>query len=473
VAISGTDLLFRVDASEQIGAGHLVRCLAVADEARAHGLTSAFLAPETGPAYSKWVTEAGHALIDRPPADTKVGWVIVDHYGIGENWLSAQMGVASRSLAIDDLANRPLPVDVLVNPNPWASAEEYRSFVGDQTDLRLGLRFAPIRRPFVSPDQRDHGSIGRVVVALGGGDSTTATRVAIDGVRSALPDVPIDVIVGPRGDVSDFVADPGVLVHSMIGAAEVAGLMARADLAIGAAGTSSWERCATRLPSVVLQLADNQRRVAEALASAGAAVNVGRLSEDSATLVATAVDRLARDPGARQEMADAAGRLVDGRGAARIANILDGVRMRPAVGEDGRLLWEWANDPGTRAASFSPALIPWNTHKDWLTDRLSDPRTLLLIGENGLGPVGQVRLDLGEDVEVSIAVAPDRRGEQLGELLLASALGVLVTKAPGRRLVARVRPGNVVSRRLFEAAGFQLETESRDVLTLARSGETR
>lgn len=140
--------------------------------------------------------------------------------------------------------------------------------------------------------------------------------------------------------------------------------------------------------------------------------------------------------------------------------LTDTVALRRATNADADLLLDWANDPATRAASFRPGRIDPATHGRWLAERVASPTTRLFIGLVDGVPIGQVRLEGDADgyAEVGIAVAPERRGAGIGPHLLAAGL------AAGRRdadlhvvrFVARVRPENGASVRLFEGAGFRL-----------------
>jgi L-amino acid N-acyltransferase YncA len=98
---------------------------------------------------------------------------------------------------------------------------------------------------------------------------------------------------------------------------------------------------------------------------------------------------------------------------------------------------------------------------------------LLLIGENGTGPIGQVRFDARVDgVEVSISVAPEHRGG-VGGLLLASAMRRFSARSPQADLLARVKVDNGASRRVFEQAGFQLAGDNDGVLLYRSPASTR
>lgn len=133
---------------------------------------------------------------------------------------------------------------------------------------------------------------------------------------------------------------------------------------------------------------------------------------------------------------------------------------------DADLLLGWANDPVTRAAGFHHGMIERDTHVRWLADRLASPSTRLWIGRSGNRPVGQVRIEAELDgtAEVGIAIAPEARGRGFGTALLRAAIEA-ARNDPDlgiRRLIARVRVGNVASVRLFESAGFRLVREVDD-----------
>ena len=140
------------------------------------------------------------------------------------------------------------------------------------------------------------------------------------------------------------------------------------------------------------------------------------------------------------------------------------VTVRPATMRDADLLLAWANDPATRAKSFRPDRIEPATHERWLAERLASPSSLLLIGLDGAGPIGQVRFDRHPDgaVEVGISVAADARNRGLGRALLDAGLAAArLDGAFGIRVfVARVRLDNDVSAALFRGAGFRLIEQS-------------
>jgi RimJ/RimL family protein N-acetyltransferase len=159
------------------------------------------------------------------------------------------------------------------------------------------------------------------------------------------------------------------------------------------------------------------------------------------------------------------GALTDGE--RRPIRVRPAVELRPATDADADLLLDWANDPVTRAAGFHPALIDRGTHIGWLAARLASPKTRIWIGmrrgrdgepAGQVDPVGQVRLEVDERgvAEVGIAVAPRARGQGVGGSLLDAGLAAARADSAfgARRFLARVRPDNAASVRLFRAAGF-------------------
>jgi len=123
------------------------------------------------------------------------------------------------------------------------------------------------------------------------------------------------------------------------------------------------------------------------------------------------------------------------------------MRLRPATPDDAQALFDWRNDPVTRAMSVSRDPVDWQTHLDWFRSALQSPVRSILIAEDGVR-LGTIRLDKDIRTEVSITLAPAARGHGLAAQILR-----LATDGRGP-FVARIRPDNAASRRAFEAAGF-------------------
>jgi UDP-2,4-diacetamido-2,4,6-trideoxy-beta-L-altropyranose hydrolase len=476
-------VLFRVDASETIGIGHAVRCLTLSRELERRGIEPWFASVGPSGDLADQIEAGGyHSILLDGPASTEVAAIgasapidlkrkpfaalVLDHYALGAEWLSGARRLAARRLVIDDLADRRLPCEILVNQNLGAVRSDYLGLTAPSTRFLLGTRYAMLRPEFRAAraaGRRPAGTVERVLITLGGSDPADATRIAVHAVRAALPIARLEVVLGALY-AGEPISGPGIRVHRAIDGGAMARLMVDADLAIGAGGTTSWERCAVGLPTLIVRLASNQNAIAHHLEAAGAGVDAGAAEKLDTAELSDLVRRLADDRSGRDEMGERAWNLVDGRGAERVAHHIDGVRVRRATMADARLLWHWANDPDTRAASFTPDPIRYPEHVLWLQGRLADRSCLLLIGWNGAGPLGQVRFDRREgEAEVSVSVAPEHRGT-VGGLLLESAIRRFRRVSPRVDLVARVKRDNEPSRRLFERTGFRLAGERRGVL---------
>jgi RimJ/RimL family protein N-acetyltransferase len=294
---------------------------------------------------------------------------------------------------------------------------------------------------------------------MGTTDIGGSTARIVDRVLAAAPGCAIDVVLGPEAESLQHVRELAERNHAIavqVDSRDMARLMREADLAIGAAGSTSWERCCLGLPTIALVLAENQRPSANALSNSGAALIV-----DDAGKIGPALQQLLAHPDRLAQMSAAGFAIADGAGTARtVVSMLDdnaprgALELRPAALGDAELVWLWRNDPATRAQSRTTAPIAWQDHIGWFTRALSDPGRRLIIAErNGL-PVGMVRFDpadADDGFQVSIAVGPDARASGVGSALLQAGCALF----PGARIHAFLRSGNEPSRRLFEACGFQ------------------
>jgi RimJ/RimL family protein N-acetyltransferase len=214
------------------------------------------------------------------------------------------------------------------------------------------------------------------------------------------------------------------------------------------------------VPAAVVALADNQRRVVAAFAERGLALGAPAPRE-----LAAAVAGLAR-PDTRARLAAAGPAAVDGYGAFRARDGLRALfagaepppvlRYRPARADDAQLLLDWRNDPATRAASRSTAPVEPEQHERWLAAALADPERVLLVVEQGSEPVGTLRFDLAAgESEISVTIAPARRGQGLASQAIAEACELVLAARPALgRIVAEVRAENEASAAGFERAGF-------------------
>ncbi len=337
-------VLFRTDASTEIGSGHVARCATLAQALAAAGHDIDFACRALAGDLNRWLEAEGFHVRrlagpaagamaeseDAAATADAVGgrhydWLIVDHYGLGTTWEQAMAATADRVFVIDDLG-RHHHCAALLDQNYRNPAHAlYGGRVPPQCELLLGAQFALLRPQFAAlrPKSlsRRRDGVSRIVVFMGGGDPANETCKVLDGIgHSDLLNLAVDVVIGSgnphrRAVEGACAALAGTTLHVQTN--QMAQLMSEADCAIGAAGTTTWERCALGLPALVTMLAENQTAVGEAVHGAGAHRLLGWHRDVAAEHYAQALCAL--DAVALGRMSSAAAAICDGKGAARVA----------------------------------------------------------------------------------------------------------------------------------------------------------
>jgi|CXWL01.1.fsa_nt_gi UDP-2,4-diacetamido-2,4,6-trideoxy-beta-L-altropyranose hydrolase len=491
----------RTDASQLIGSGHVMRCRTLAGELRRRGAdvllicrehpgnmiqllrddgyavavlpaVPDYLSQKHRSGYAGWLgvsqqTDAGQtlAVLQSFPTD----WLVVDHYGLDNEWESVLRSQAKSILAIDDLS-RAHDCDALLDQN-WFGAQTRQRYAGrvdEHCRQFLGPRYALLQPAFAQLRKGmpvREGGLRRVLIFFGGVDSRNLTTQALLALKApSLCDLEVDVVVGSANphlrDIERLVASrPGSVLHR--GLPHLADLMAQADLMLGAGGTTTWERCCLGLPAIVVSAAENQRGFTDWLTNAGVQFGLGNADRVTAGDWQAMIEGLRAHP---QRLAESAGKamdVTDGCGVLRIASMMEQrpptVKIRRAAPTDEAWLLDWANDPLVRDNAFSKETIDRQTHRGWFGRKLADPGCLILIGEDQHGlPVGQVRFDCrdGEGV-IDISIDAALRELGVGKTLLQLAITQLRQTTLCKTVVADVLADNEASRKLFLGLGFR------------------
>lgn len=388
--------------------------------------------------------------------------VIVDHYGLGETW---ELGIAEHFpgatiVAVDDLPDRPHAVDLLVDPNLGASVPRPASRASGRT--LIGPAYAPLAAEYREPaaEWPSDGSYPHVLVTLGGGRSGVVGPLAeafVDDVR--LRHVEFEFVVPDATECAEVTRTLkgrfGCIVHGRV--PTLRPLLERADLVVGAGGTSAWQRLRLGRPCVMLTLADNQIRTAEALRDLDLARWVEEGTDPRA--VADAVVDALEDEALRRRAREHGPLLVDGRGVDRIVLALipssAPPRLRLLQDGDAAALLAMANDPVTRAASRMTRSIRPDEHLAWFgRTREAIGRTSWVAEHEGL-VVGQVRFaPLGDDWELHYGLDPSARGRGWSSPMVAEGLRRLAATGATGDIHAVVHATNEASRRSLAALGF-------------------
>lgn len=310
-AIEPLRVAFLTEAGPGVGLGHLRRCEALAAALGTRGVAARFLVDgDVGPARLEWTRDPARAVA------ALVAWrpdvVVIDSYRAGAELLERIATLAPCAVAVDDLADRPLPVHLVVNGAWHAARLVYRG--RPDTAFLLGPEFALLDPVFAeAPRAAPRDDVRRILVAFGGDPPRDALAAAIGAARRAAPPTTVDVALGQFAEEPAPARD-GVTTHWGLGSLRE--LMLEADLAVTGGGMTAYECLATGVPVVAICLADNQRPNVDELGRAGLILN-GEASLEQA------IGQLVRDPALRRAMSARGRRAVDGRGAARVADAIE------------------------------------------------------------------------------------------------------------------------------------------------------
>ncbi len=339
-------ICFRVDGNSAIGAGHVIRCLSVADVLKRKGQTCLFImaseelreaVTERGHEviiikenYSKMCTEALLPIIN----DLVPSMVIVDSYFVSYDYLSRLYSyLSSRGILLvylDDRYEFPYPCDFLINYNLFSNHERYKDLYNDKLapQMLLGTAYAPLRNEFVDPGNREISSlVSRAFVSTGGSDAEHLTLELIHfASNSRLKYTFVVGAMNPDKEEIQRIAKGIKNITVRDNVARMSDEMLSCDIAVSAAGSTLYELCATQTPTITYILSDNQIPAAEAFEKNGIMINCGDIREMGRTAIARRLielaEELANDPERRKKMADLMRVTVDGKGAKRIAEVL-------------------------------------------------------------------------------------------------------------------------------------------------------
>ena len=408
-------IIIRTDASKSIGIGHLKRCLALAQILRKHNFNCYFICRdyENSPIFDEirkekfeikklpfckvleatpkkklsvlpykrfskinWQWDAKETI--KALDGNRPEWLIVDHYELDFRWERALQKHVKKILVIDDLANRKHSADLLVDQNLIEGLElRYVGLLPAKCEHLLGTSYAILRPEFgelhLSTPPRC-GPIRRILVFFSGADRQGLTKLAIQAFMALnRKDIFLDVVVGPfQSDSEDLRklihGKDNINFHETIPC--LASLMMKADLAIGAGGTTSWERCCLGLPALIVTMSKNQYPIAASLHKNGFVRWLGNFNTINKRILMKALQKLLNEDRLFSWSQHCA-TLVDGKGGERIAEIMmiDGttpIKARLAKNKDEKLLLELPIDISSVEPFSTKTKREQVNYREWL-----------------------------------------------------------------------------------------------------------
>ncbi len=469
------NIAFRVDSSPVMGAGHFMRCFSLADILTDQGHHCLFVCSQLMPAHRAKLSDSGmeffhinddsdqnaHETIEILDAQACTA-LVVDHYELHGQWETTVLPLVATLAVIDDLVRNHVDGILIIDPTLGRKPAEYAA--SNPVTALCGSDYALLGKRYYDLREERIGGTGaskrNLLICFGGslaGDLTLRTLTTLEENGLATFDQ-IDVGLPGEPDVLDAIRKlcdkTGAAFHDWVG--DMPSMLADTTHAIGAPGGMAWERCVLGIPSIVVQIADNQTDNLAALEKAGV---IERCSLDEVE---------AQLPMAMQnldtnyfEMQRAALALVDGLGARRIAQYFSSDRtkdgqtviLRKAVMGDIETVYNWQCEPDARRFALNSEPPTWPEHESWMQDRIRRTTTHFHIVEYQGKPAGFVRLDRLEKKRYLISILISEKFQKLG--IAGLALKRIEELHRELTICATVLPENISSTTLFLKAGYQ------------------
>ncbi|MCE0556226.1 UDP-2,4-diacetamido-2,4,6-trideoxy-beta-L-altropyranose hydrolase [Motilimonas sp. E26] len=476
-------VVFRVDASSQLGFGHLMRCLTLANSLAQCGVECIFICREMSGFQPDKIESQGYRLyyLTAQSNSDETGdaqatleilttltpsWLIVDHYHLNSEWqhtIKQGGGLAhTKLMVIDDLC-RPAPyADLLLDQSLGRQDTDYKHLPAE-CKLALGVDYTLLNAAFIeqraaAEAKRRHFAHRELLVSIGATDPLNLTQLVIDGLAYLSTEIypKVTIVLSKSAPYLNHVELAIAQQHNrniilIKDATNMASLMLNADFAIGACGTSSWERACLGLPCLSFVSADNQVFISQSMHKAGLCQLVD--ADISPQQLAQQLT-LTSQPDIAKAMSQAGFNMISGQGCQRLVTTLFKsspleVKLRTFLASDEAQIFQWQQAPNIRQFARTPTPPTWPEHHRWFQKMMHNDDHNYIIQWNGL-PCGLIRLTPQvEDWEVSILIAQAFHG--IG--IASRALTELQCKHPVV-MTAEISPMNKASIKLFLQAGF-------------------
>ncbi|MBW1615136.1 MAG: UDP-2,4-diacetamido-2,4,6-trideoxy-beta-L-altropyranose hydrolase [Deltaproteobacteria bacterium] len=365
--INKSEIIIRADAATQIGSGHIMRCLTLAEKLKEDGANVEFICrehkgnlinfinqkgftvhrllqpanlPPDASEYHQWLgatqTEDAESVISVLNKKNKaIDWLIIDHYAIDYQWQQKLRPYTKKIMAIDDLANRKHDCDLLLDQNFYLEKDRYKNLVPKHCIQALGPKFALLRKEFAEARKnlrKRTGEIKRILIFFGGSDNTNQTKKAISAIKLLnRPDIKVDVILGALNPNKEEIYkatknSPNIFCYQNIN--NMAEFMAKADLAIGAGGSTTWERCCMGLPAIVLTISADQKKLSEDMFNQNYSYFQSKAEKISEQKLTDLINSMLSDSKKFETLICKNIELVDGMGSKKVTAIINRVEVK-------------------------------------------------------------------------------------------------------------------------------------------------
>lgn len=494
-------IVFRVDASIQIGSGHVMRCLTLANALKNEWVDCTFICREHNGNMLTFIQSKGHRAVALPTKETKPilakqhpcqkyqswldttvdedaqqtikaiqsqttdepEWLIIDHYALDDVWEKLLRPYCKKIMVIDDLADRQHDCDLLLDQTFGRDELDYQALVPEHCTILTGSYYALLRPEFAqwreySLQRRKHSQLKQLLITLGGMDKDNVTEQVLTALaNSDLPyDCKIIIIMGGNSPWLENIKTKSSQLpwatEVLTNVSNMAELMVHSDLCIGAAGSTTWERCCLGLPTITLVLAENQQKIAHELAKKNITY-VTHHTEEILDVLKIILTNVFSELSIKIEKSSS---ICDGSGTMKIyGHLFGGTVVRRMKVSDLSLVRRWRNHPSIRACMFNQNEINRDEHEQWFINKSRRKNQHLLIFENQGIPQGVISFNIKENLEADWGFykAPESP-KGTGKLLGNHALDYAFQKIGLIKIHAQVIQNNHSSLKFHAKMGF-------------------
>lgn len=401
--------------------------------------------------------------------------LIADSYLFAETWQNMIRPYVNSITIIDDLANRIHNCDTLIDINFRDTQNVYDTLVSNVTKKLCGTKYVLLNQVFlaISTKREPIKDIKRILVFFSGSIELHSLTVSVVNRLSSLKSsIHIDVVVGGNEaqveKVRKAITRPNTIVYGPI--PSMVELMKKADLAIGAGGITTWERCYLGLPTIVVAIAQNQAFSSEALRRHQYINYTGKLSDQTISDIEVLCHHLSGNVDELNKQSALCMKLVDGKGLDRILLSLlpksfFSFSLRSATTDDMLTYFEWVNDPVVRASALQTDPIRLENHIVWYNHQINSGDSYLYVYEYNRIPVGQVRFNISNGIAfIDYSIDELVRGKGIGFEMLSTA--VKKFRASNREQInAIVKKTNHSSLAIFKKMQFIQISDTETTIT--------
>lgn len=503
-------ILFRVDASQiNIGSGHLFRCINLAKELQEYSFKITFVLRDLPGDFDQLVIRNGFHLIKLPinkrykyeTTNLKNSWlgesyqidaeqtlkiinklniscIVVDHYSLDKRWHKLVSRGGVKIVVIDDLANRPIKCDLLIDQSYKRIEDDYLGLINPDTKMLLGSKYAILASEFY----RKRGkalikrnsyltSIRNILISFGGVDPNNYSKLTLEILNEFKSDLNIEIILGKAYNKIEELkkccenTHHNIKISKDINSSEVSSKIIQADLAFGSPGTSTWERACFDLPTIFMVNDHNLDRMKQYVEDANDSYLVNA-NESINDLIVTISKIIKKKKNTNKTNLN----LIDGLGARRVA--LDIYQMifkhqfdlilRPIKIEDKELIFKWQSDKNIRKYFDISSVPSYGEHSNWVNQRVksSDSTLMIVYKDQSVGVLRADFLGVSEDSRCSyeISIYVSREYQKLG--IASAALMLILNIYKYELLIANINIKNLSSIKLFKKNGFVQVSDS-------------